>query len=265
MNWASWNKPRWITTNPFPSRTFNPTISGNKLDAFIYSASASPCAMWTGQPTEEFMIFDFRFSISKKTSRSAPTNRQSSIVNRQSQGVALVVTLIMLAVITFMATTFLVLSRRERNSVSTNTDQTTARFMTDSGLERAKAQLMAAIIAETNDQNFDLMVPTNFFNPFGFDPAAGDYRTNVNYNYDKSGNPLNAAQQQQNIANLLYDPRPPVYITNQKVTNDFRYYLDLNRNGRFDDTGSISNVYYNAAGVLTTNGNISAIGDPQWI
>ena len=153
---------------------------------------------------------------------------------RSSRGVALIVTLIMLAVITFMATAFLVLSQRERNSVSTNTDQTTARFTADTALERAKAQLLAGVIAAGNDQNYDLMVPTNFFNPFGFDPGAVDSRTNVNYNYDKLGNPLSLANQQQNLANLLYDPRPPVYITDTKVTNDFRYYLALQPAGEAD-------------------------------
>src|SRR6185369_13499130 len=42
------------------------------------------------------------------------------------QGVALVVTLIMLSVITFMAIAFLVLSRGERSSVTTATDQSLA-------------------------------------------------------------------------------------------------------------------------------------------
>ena len=179
----------------------------------------------------------------------------------------------MLAVITFMATTFLVLSRRERNSVNTNTDQTTARFTADTALERAKVQLLAGILASGNDQNFDLMVPTNFFNPFGFDPGAVDYRTNVNYNYDKNGNPLTAAQQQQNIANLLYDPRPPVYITS---SNDFRYYLDLNRNGRYDTNGMLPEFssdpafpYIGTNGLNTASlasalfGNFT--GDPEWI
>lgn len=186
---------------------------------------------------------------------------------RRSRGVALIVTLIMLAVITFMATTFLVLSRRERNSVSTNTDQTTARFTADTAVERAKAQLLAGVIATGNDQNFDLMVPTNFFNPYGFNTTLLNFDpTNVNYNYRSIGGPLTAPDQIQNIANLLYDPRAPVYITNAKVTNDFRYYLDLNRNGLFDDTGSISNVYRDTlSGSLVTNGLISVIGDPQWI
>src|SRR5690349_10190575 len=52
------------------------------------------------------------------------------------QGVALVVTLIMLSVITFMAIAFLVLSRGERTSVATATDQSLARLAADNALER---------------------------------------------------------------------------------------------------------------------------------
>ena len=45
----------------------------------------------------------------------------------------------------------------------------------------------------------------------------------------KTPEPLNLNQWLQNIANLLYDPRPPVFITNLQVanSNDFRYFLDL--------------------------------------
>ena len=167
------------------------------------------------------MIYDLRFAICKKPARRAAANPQSSILNPQSEkGVALIVTLIMLAVITFMATTFLVLSRRERNSVSTNTDQTKARFTADTALERAKAELLAGLIATANDQNFDLMVPTNFFNPYGFVaglPAGSDPYTNVNYNYLSVGGPVTGNNFLANLTNLLYDPRPPVYITDQKV------------------------------------------------
>ena len=44
------------------------------------------------------------------------------------RGVALIITLILLAVITFMAITFLVVSRSEKGSVSVSTDQLTARL-----------------------------------------------------------------------------------------------------------------------------------------
>jgi len=81
--------------------------------------------------------------------------------------VALVITLIMLAVITFLAVTFLVLSHRERGSVTTTTDQATAQFAADEALERAKVELLATMLAFNNDQAYDLIVSTNYINPAG--------------------------------------------------------------------------------------------------
>ena len=219
------------------------------------------------------------FNIQHSTSNSQLGRRSASALDVEcwtlnvecsprprQRGVALIITLIMLAVITFMATTFLVLSRRERGSVTTNTDQTTARLTADSALERAKVELLGTILGTTNDQKYSLMVPTNFFNPLGFDTAAVDYRTNVNYDRTISGNPLTVAQFEQNLANLLYNPRPPVFVTNRATGGmDFRYYLDLNRNGRFEPSGYVPNVTVDAGGASVTNGTIAVVGDPQWV
>jgi hypothetical protein len=182
-----------------------------------------------------------------------------------SRGVALVITLIMLSVITFMAVTFLVLSHRERGSVTTTTDQTSAGFTAESALERAKAEILARIVALTNDQNYDLIVSTNFINYGGFDPGAVDYRTNVNYDHLANGNPVTGNNALQNLANLFYNPRPPVFIvTNRQSPNntDFRFYLDLNRNGRYDTNGFQPEIGINGK----TNGTINFyVGDPEWI
>src|SRR5271154_5550926 len=65
---------------------------------------------------------------------------------RGERGVALVVTLILLSVITFMAVTFLVVSRSEHGSVGVSTDQITGRYNAEGastrGLARAMAQIM---------------------------------------------------------------------------------------------------------------------------
>ena len=101
---------------------------------------------------------------------------------RDERGVALVITLVMLSVITFLAITFLVLSQRERGSVNTTTDQAVAKFTADSALERAKVELLAPMLAFTNDQIYDLIESTNFINPAGFNTALGIYQpTNVIY------------------------------------------------------------------------------------
>src|SRR6266550_1456025 len=158
----------------------------------------------------------------------------------RQQGVALVISLIMLAVITFMAVTFLAVSRREAGSVTVTRDQTTARLASDTAVERAKAELLAVILGTTNAYNFGLLVSTNFVNWDGFDPNPPyDYRTNVNYGWRRNGQPLTANEALQNLVNQLLNPRPPVFITNRFFanSNEFRFYLDLNRNGRYDTNG----------------------------
>src|SRR5271170_7849651 len=164
------------------------------------------------------------------------------------RGIALVITLIMLSVTLVMAIAFLALARRERSSVSTTTDTTTARLAADSALAAAQSQIMAnaldASTARTNNglYNFGLLVSTNYYNSYGF--VRGSVNpTNVNYfSYNKapfSPDPLaNSVDFIQNVANLQFLPRAPVFIqTNAAGSNDFRFYLDLNRNGQFDDTG----------------------------
>ena len=191
------------------------------------------------------------------------------------RGVALVITLLMLAVITFMTVTFLTLSTREKGAVTTATDQTVARLAADSALERAKAELLAGILSTKNAANFGLMVSTNFVNLGGFDPGAYDQRTNVNYDYRQGGGLLNAADRLQNLANLLYDPRVPVAVTNRLLgSNEFRFFINLNRNVRsgtnvFDPTG-VQPMLDNAGNLVPLfpgPGFASNyyVGDPQWI
>src|SRR5437899_604248 len=163
---------------------------------------------------------------------------ESSVLNgecsmfRAQRGVALVITLIMISVITFMAVTFLVVSRRDQGQVSVQTDQLTAHEAAGAALSRGEAQIIATMLATTNLNLSDLRVSTNFINRNGFDPAAVDWRTNVNYDYTISGAPLSLNQALQNLANLHYDPRPPVVVSNRFYgSNEFRYYLDLDRNG----------------------------------
>src|SRR5208282_1175015 len=125
-----------------------------------------------------------RFTIWKKSANTASANRQSPIVNRQSQrglghpcpqpstlnpqpsqrGMALVITLILLSVTLIMAVAFLSISRRERNAVTTTTDTASARLAADAALANAEAQIVATIFATTNvaAYNFGLLVSTNY-------------------------------------------------------------------------------------------------------
>ena len=154
------------------------------------------------------------------------------------RGVALIITLILLAVVTVMAVAFLASSQRERGAVTTTTDTAGARLAADAALAQAEAQIMANTLATTNPYNFGLVVSTNYINPNGFDPAAAPNPTNVNYDYLSVAGTYTPGDLEQNIANLLYSPRAPVFVPTNPPDNytpgnnyDFRFYLDLNRNG----------------------------------
>src|SRR5882762_3508934 len=101
---------------------------------------------------------------------------------RDQQGIALVVTLILLAIITFMAITLLVVSRSLKGSVSTTAEQTSSSLAADAATERAKMAIIAPIIAFSNPYAIDLLVPTNYYTPLGFF-NNNDRATNVNYDY----------------------------------------------------------------------------------
>jgi len=187
---------------------------------------------------------------------------------RRSDGVALVVTLILLAVITFMAIAFLVISRSERGAVATTTDLTIARLAADAGIEQAKADILVPIMAQDNPFLVGLMVSTNFINDYGFVPGLRN-PTNVNFDYVAAGGPLNAAQQQENMANLLFRPRVPVFMRDSRTGNRvFQYYLDVNRNGRPEPSGLLVVTNDLDQPVLDNNG-VPIVqqfqGDPHWI
>ncbi len=217
------------------------------------------------------------FSSSKVQRRVAATGFGR---NRPERGVALVITLLLLAVITFMAVTFLVVARNEHGNVATDTDMSTARYAADAALVRAEVELAAAIMGGNNPFNYGLMVSTNYVNASGFFPGVSS-PTNVNYNHTSTGLPLTQVQFLQNLTNLLYNASPPVYVvTNALAThsNEFRFYIDMNRNGRYDPNGlqpvispDPNKPYYNinggtmptpVAGQTVSN---FMTGDPEWI
>jgi hypothetical protein len=194
------------------------------------------------------------------------THHSSLITHHSQKGIALVITLILLSVTLVMALAFLAISNRERKAVATVTDTAMARLAAETALAKAESQIIAGILASPNNAgayNYGLLVSTNYINPYGFNSSASPNPTNVNYNY-ANGNSLSSDDFLQNVANLLFLPRVPVFIvTNQQTkASDFRFYLDLNRNGQFDDTGA---QVPNVDNTGFTNGTISEIGDPQWV
>src|SRR5262245_7330677 len=104
------------------------------------------------------------------------------------RGVALVITLIMLSVITFMAVTFLVVSRSQQSAVTTDSDTMTAKLAADLAVERGIADLVMPILAFSNAANYDMRVSTNYVTK-GF-ITGNTLPTNVAYNYP-NGAPLN--------------------------------------------------------------------------
>ena len=201
-----------------------------------------------------------------KTGRFTTYDLRSTRANRE-RGIALVITLILLAVTLVMAIAFLAISRRESTSQSTTADAATAKFAADAALAKAEARIVSQILTTTNPYVFSLMVSTNYINPAGFTNTGPGVANLENVNYDhyvNSSTPLSGADLAQNIANLFYDPRPPVFYP----SNDFRFYLDLNRNGQYDTNGLV--VEMNNFGSAILNGSGAPIfsqevGDPEWI
>jgi hypothetical protein len=205
----------------------------------------------------------------------APLSTLDARRSTARSGVALIITVILLAVVTLLALTFLAISRRERGAVTTTTDTYSAKLAADDALASAEAQIVANVLATTNPYNFGLVVSTNYINPAGFYTGVSGF-TNVNYYYP-NGTPLNPADFLQNLANLYYSPRAPVFVqTNANTADplDFRFYLDLNRNGKDEPNGE-QPQFGNTGGYLhpdgTENNNPANVvtnlvtGDPEWI
>lgn len=198
-------------------------------------------------------------------------------MNRKSQrGVALVITLIMLSMVTLMAVVFLSVSRSQKASVAVTANQVDSRLMTDAALARAVAEIASRILATTNSLNYDLMVSTNFINPLGFQTGVSS-PANVSYTY-ANGRLLSGIDRLQNLVNLQYDPRPPVYVqTNRNGNTEFRYYLDLNRNGLAETNGLLPMLGRVPGEFIGTDGQPTRtfspgriqmgnfVGDPEWI
>ena len=195
--------------------------------------------------------------------RTPVQNRSAVRRSPAERGIALVITLILLSVTLVMALAFLALARREREAVATGTDATQARLAADSALAAAQAQLVANIFATSNSYNYGLFVSTNYITPGGFNNLLG-YSTNNNVNYYyPNGLPLNPVDFAQNVGNLQILPRLPVF---PGTNGEFRYFLDLNRNGRFDTNGFIAEWVTNSTGQLVTNANfVFEVGDPEWV
>jgi hypothetical protein len=192
---------------------------------------------------------------------------------RRSGGIALVITLLMLSVITFLAIGFLVMTRTNRNAVSTTLDQNTAKAASDAALSRAQGEIIARMMAQADILSYDYMASHNYISPAGFNEndAIVPDTNNVNYDYLTTGARMNSANRGtaaawvQNIANLYFDPRPPVFVQtnyNPLAPADFRFWVDLNRNGQFETNGY---MLPQTNGLATSSLESFFNGEPEWI
>lgn len=205
---------------------------------------------------------------------------------KQQRGIALVITLIMLSVVTITAVAFLAVTRQDRASVGAAAEQLDAQYAAETALQRAQAEVIGRIVGATNRSHFDLSVSTNFSteqlnvamlqqmangNPDLLAAEDPSVLTNATTYFRADGAPvfnLNSSSDLQlyraSLMNLYYDPRAPVFVqTNRSpiASPEFRFYLDLNRNGVFDTNGV--QLTYNQQGRLF--GTNDMVGDPQWI
>jgi hypothetical protein len=195
-----------------------------------------------------------------------------------NSAVALVITLLMLSVITFLAIAFLAMTNRDKKAVTASLDVDTARSMSDAALARAQTEIIAQMMAQEDILSYDYTASHNYITPLtlpSFNITPGTVNTsNVNYDYFGVAGltTANAASWAQNIGNLFYDPRPPVFVmTNGNLaqpSNDFRFWVDINRNGRFETNGYQPLLDGNGNKVpltgppFVTNFNN---GEPEWI
>jgi hypothetical protein len=218
-------------------------------------------------------------TIASRKGREGRKGFGESPDHHPSSGIALVVTLLMLSVITFLAIAFLAMTHTGQSAVTTALDQSAAKAASDAALNRAQAEIIAQMMAHLDILSYDYMASHNFINPYGFtnnDPVTPD-TNNVNYDYfvganGAAGPPMNSANRAtanawvQNIANLYFDPRPPVFVQtnfNANAPADFRFWVDINRNGQFETNGY---AYPWSNGVMLANAPYTYFnGEPEWI
>lgn len=185
------------------------------------------------------------------------------------QGVALVITLILLSAILVVTVALLALSRRERSSVTTAQHLIDAELMANAGAERARAMLAAQILGRTNMAagGYARAVFMREAGPTDNDnPLLG--RIGGNLLVSTSTNSIVAADYTEDyIGKLRLDARPPVFVTtnspNPNAPRDFRLFLDLNRNGMFESNGYFAAL--DATGQVAGTNRLFHAGDPEWI
>jgi hypothetical protein len=162
-------------------------------------------------------------------------------MNRKHQrGVALVITLIMLAIITLITVIFLGIARRNRAGVSLRSAQTDAELATEAAFQRAKGDVVAQMMARNNLLGYEISVSR------GYDLWSNGVVPLRDPRGDSNG-PV--------IVNTSFGNRPGKL--------ESRFFLDLNRDGDFQQSYYTNVAVSNVFGTyITTN---FMCGDPEWI
>jgi Tfp pilus assembly protein PilX len=168
-------------------------------------------------------------------------------LKRNQNGIALVITLVMLAIVTVMAIVFLAITRRERSSVKVTEETAIAKDMADAALERVKTEVMSKMNANGSKLHYDIFNSQAFFNkgknasfsdPIGGNGFTPNVASPTNVAHAILWRNIQAGSQAdylRMLANLQYDPAVPVFVeTTRNGPLDFRYYLDFNRNRQFE-------------------------------
>jgi hypothetical protein len=181
------------------------------------------------------------------------------------RGIALVITLLMLSIITFLAVAFLVVTRGQRAAATVVLDSTSAKAMSQAAIARAQSEIISHMLPpftlSGDVLNYDFMESVNYIST-NYTSGGGLNTGNVNYDLAAAYGPVEIAQ---NIANLYTDPRVPIFRqTNLNLPNalDFPFWVDLNHNGLFETNG-----YQPLTGPTgQTNGLFAYMhGEPEWI
>ena len=122
---------------------------------------------------------------------------------------ALVLTLIMLAVITTITVIFLATARRNKSSTTVRIDQTTAEFAAETAYQHATGKIIERILNDRSLLSFDFFVS----HPLGYQVHTN---TVTGYYYPSNDNQI------------------PVVIN---ASNTVGTFLDLNRSRFFDNPG----------------------------
>ena len=162
-----------------------------------------------------------------RNTESTQTVSSCAGMRRRERGVALVLTLIMLSVIVIVTVVFLLTTRRNRASISTRIDQTSAEYAAEVAYQHATGKLVERILRDTNLLNFEFFVSR----PPG-------------YGFELSNNTLVILRPfESNTIPRVINP------TNHYLHN-LDTFLDLNRNLAFDDP---------------ENPTTRPFGDPIWV